>query len=138
MVRRVALLVLGAGSLLSLACFAIDASLAGLVFALVAGAFPSALIALGAARGGRPGSLGWICLGLAVLLDGGLAGLWALDRAGAATTPIAGLPAALLVLLIGLWAAPMAFTLWAYTAHFDQFGIDADDLQRLRALRRED
>jgi len=133
--RKVALAIVALAPLVVLPCLGSPALPAQVALALALAALPPALVALGAARGGRlDGILRWACVGLFLLLAAGLLALIALHEHPQAL--FAGVPAALLVLLGGLWGAPIVLVLWVYTARFGAFGIRGADLERLRALRR--
>ncbi|MGE5233188.1 MAG: hypothetical protein ACM3OB_03685 [Acidobacteriota bacterium] len=133
--RKVALAVVALAPLVVLPCLGSPALPARVALALALAALPPALVALGAVRDGRLDRvLRWACAGLFLILAAGLFALIALHERP--TTFFAGTPAALLVLLGGLWGAPIVLVLWVYTARFGTFGIRGADLERLRALRR--
>jgi hypothetical protein len=95
-------------------------------FALGVSIFPPALILL--AISGRPAGrsvvLGVAALGL--LLTGSTMALFVTDY-----------PASALVMLVGLGLGPLVLVGALYAATHDRWGLRADDLERLRAGRRE-
>lgn len=125
-------------ALLALASVAIpvvsffDAVWAQWTFALLALGFPVALMAIGAARGGRVGWLGGVfaCL-LALLVTSGVT---IVSSAGADSHAGGwlGLPASFVVFALGVWLVPFVLTIAAYARSFERFGVSTDDLDRLR------
>ena len=96
-------------------------------------------MALGAARPGRPlGRLVWplgitflilvLCFGLALLLPG------AAERTGALW---AGLPRRAALVLYGIGVLPALFLPLAYALTFREGTLDAKDIERIRAARRD-
>lgn len=112
----------------------VDAVWAQWTFALLALGVPVALMAIGAARGGRVGWLGgfFTCV-LALLLASGVA---VLSHAGADVPDGAwfGLPPSFVAFAFGVWIVPFVATIAAYALSFVEFGISSDDLDRLRRL----
>ncbi len=107
----------------------------GGVFALVSVLVPVALIALGAARGGRlAGSVAWVLLLLAVVLEG--AAVAVLVLAGALAPRLAGLPPAALAELAGFWLLPLPLVVFGYALTFHRTGPTRDDLRRLQGRLR--
>jgi len=116
------------------------------VFTLVAGAFPVALMALGAVRrgpgpgepAGRPGGPAWVLLALLVVLVGTSAGILVLagGPAGPAPAPasagLAGLPFATVIQVVGLWLLPLPLAALGYALTFGRAGVTGEDLARLR------
>ncbi|HMB54656.1 MAG TPA: hypothetical protein VKU40_15165 [Thermoanaerobaculia bacterium] len=103
----------------------------GYAFAAVSALFPGALI-LFAAR--RHGKLGGAAAGTAVALSAVLAGSFTLlflvgHWLGG------GIPS-LVILFGGVWFLPLLFVGLAYAFGFAAHGVSAEDLERLRALRR--
>lgn len=102
--------------------------------------FPVALIAI-ALRPGAPGA--WKFLGaLGALLVGTGLGLLFLPATGPL---LLGLPAAALLMLLGLWCLPLVLAVGVYAATFPRWTLEPDDLERLRrrvlaagAARRDD
>ena len=122
MAHRSALVLL---ALASLAC------LTGSPWLLAFGgaAFPIALIALGATRGGKLGPLRIPLLLVGLVLFGVLAALLLLPNGG----PDAGsLPVGTVLLLFVLVPVPFLVLTWAYVATFDSWFLREDDLERLR------
>lgn len=92
-------------------------------------AFPIALMALGAARGGRLGPLRVPLLITGLVLFGVLAALLLLPNGG----PDAGsLPLGTVLLLFVLVPVPFVILTWAYVASFDSWFLREEDLERLR------
>jgi hypothetical protein len=110
----------------------VDAVWAQWTFALLALGFPVALMAVGAARGGRVGWLGGVFVGLLALLVA--SGVAILSGAGAESRigDWLGLPASFVAFALGVWLLPFVLTIAAYARAFDRFGISTDDLDRLR------
>lgn len=122
MARRFALVLL---ALAALAC------LTGSPWLLAFGgaAFPVALIALGAARGGRLGPLRIPLLMVGLVLSGVLAALLLLPNGGPDAGP---LPLGTVLLLFVLVPVPFLVLTWVYVATFDSWFLREDDLKRLR------
>lgn len=137
MVQRVALAFLTVASpallLTLLLPSALGLSPAGdVVFALVAVAFPIALIAAAADHRGRLGPLGppllalWLCLELCVAVM--LA--W---RGQVLEAPwLGGLPLTAAVQLYGVFLLPLPGVALLYALTFDRFGLRQEDLEALR------
>jgi hypothetical protein len=131
MVHRIALIVLGLSSLLILFTFVGLGS--PVLFALVAGNFPVALIALGTVRRGRMGPMVWVILCLGLTLEVTLGGLLLL-RGTVLTGPSwFGLPRVAALQLLGLFMLPLVITGFGYAWTFDQWTLREQDLKRLRA-----
>ncbi len=95
-------------------------------------AFPVALIALGASRGGKIGPLRVPLLVVGLVLFGVLAALLLLPNGG----PDAGaLPLGTVLLLFVLVPVPFLILTWAYVATFDSWFLRDEDLERLRKGR---
>lgn len=132
MARSFALGFLALAAPLILLCFFIGSALGEVLFALLATAFPIALIALGASREGRLGPLGWPLLALLLLLEGCVVALLAL-RGSVPTAPwFGGLPLATAIQVYGLFLAPLFFVSLLYALTFDRFGLRSEDLEKLR------
>ncbi|HEX7186141.1 MAG TPA: hypothetical protein VF756_30220 [Thermoanaerobaculia bacterium] len=125
-----ALLALCALAMLLASCF--DAAPLRWLGGLSAATFPVALIALGAARGGRIGGLRWPLVLLWIVLAGSWIVLLALPHGG----PDAGaLPLGTALMLFVMVPAPFAIVCWAYASRFD---LSEEDLERIRRLGRHD
>lgn len=97
--------------------------------------FPVALIALGAARQGRLGSLKLPLLLLALVLAGVLATLLLLPHGG----PDAGhLPLGTVLMLFVLVPVPLVLVSWVYAATFDRWFLREEDLERIRRLGKRE
>ncbi len=102
------------------------------VFALLAMAFPVALIALGAQRHGSLGPLRWPLAALLLILEAGIVTLLAL-RGSILTAPwLGGLPLAAAVQFYGLFLLPLALVSLAYASTFERFSLRQEDLDELR------
>lgn len=115
-----------------LVCLLVGGRPAEVTFALLAAAFPVALIALGAARGGRLGRLGPALAALLVLLGGSVVGLLLLRGRLLDGPWLADLPAGIILQLVGLCLAPLVLVALAYALTFDPDGLDPEGLERLR------
>jgi hypothetical protein len=120
MPHRVALVFLAAAGPAMLACLLVPGRASGAAFAVLAAAFPVALVALGAARGGRLGRLGPLLLGVLVLLEGCVVGLLVLAGRAVEAPSIGGLPLALVLQLGGLFLAPLPLVALAYALTFER------------------
>ena len=94
--------------------------LAEWTFALGAAVFPVLLIALGTRRTLHRFRATFLTV-LGLVLGLSAAGVLWLSEAGQgrAVTPIAGLPPATLLMLVGLGLVPLVLVTWFYTATFD-------------------
>jgi len=131
MVHRIALIVLGLSSVLILLTFVGLGS--PVLFALVAGIFPVALIVLGTARRGRMGPMAWVILSLGLTLEVTLGGLLLLRGTVLTGPDWFGLPRVAVVQWLGLFILPLAITGFGYAWTFDQWTLREEDLKRLRA-----
>ncbi len=129
--KRLALITLSASSPLLLACLFIDASASRWLAALLAVVQPIALMVLGASRNGSLGplrrvmqaTLVWfVAVMSALLLMAGQRLAWG------------GVPMTAVLMLGGLWIAPMIFLSIAYAKSFSSFSLTDDDLDRIRHL----
>lgn len=112
----------------------------GAAFGLIQIGFFGACFALGMRRKGALGRMGpGIAVGVA-LYAAVFALLLFADRAYLAdpsAAPIVwGFPAPTAVMLYLLWPVPLWF-LWLYLRHFDEQGLDAAEMERLRRIARE-
>jgi hypothetical protein len=111
----------------------------GALFGLLQVAFFGACFALGMQREGRIGPVARpLCLGLV-----GYAGVWLalvvayVTTAGDSEATLWGaFPAATAWMLYGMWPYPLVFA-WVYVRHFDDWFLNADDLERFRARLAE-
>lgn len=97
--------------------------------------FPVALMALGAARGGRLGPLRIPILLTGLVLLGVFAALLALPEGG---PDVGALPLGTLLLLFVLVPVPFVILSWAYSATFDGWFLRDEDLDRIRRRRRRE
>ncbi len=102
------------------------------LFVLLAAAFPVALIALGAQRGGSLGPLLWPLATLLLILEAGFIAMLALRGSVAAAPWLGGLPLATAVQFYGLFLLPLALVSFAYAWTFERFGLRREDLDELR------
>jgi hypothetical protein len=132
MARRVSLLFLAAASPLLLASLLVDVPAGEVLFAVLAVAFPLALIVLGA---GQRGGLGPLRLPLAVLIlfyEACALAMLALRGQVTEAPWVGGLPLAAAIQLYGVFLLPMVFVTLLYAATFDRFGLRREDLDELR------
>jgi len=125
-----ALLFLTVAAPLTALLFWLPVPASGEIFAVLAVAFPVALVVVGACRDGRLGPLAWPLVALTLILEGSVvAMLW--WRGRVADGPwVAGLPisaAVMILLLVGL----------AYALTFSRFTLREEDLEALGMGRGE-
>ncbi len=102
-----------------------------MLFALLATAFPVALIAL---AGGRSAGLGRLRLPLIVLvlfLEGCVIAMLAL-RGNADAPWLGGLPLAATIQVYGIFLLPLPLVALTYALTFDRLGLRRQDLEELR------
>jgi hypothetical protein len=106
------------------------------LFAAGTAATVSAVMAVGAARDGSVGRLGYVFAFVFLLVSGGFAVLLLLPDA---TSPDAtlwlGLPAGAAIVLYVLGILPVLVVPVAYALTFDRMTLDSADLERIRRLR---
>jgi phosphoglycerol transferase MdoB-like AlkP superfamily enzyme len=129
---RTALLLLSLCAPAALVAFCVDAPVLRWVAALAVTTFPVALIALGAARGGRLQGLRWPLVILWIVLAGSFLALLALPHGG---PDVLGIPLALALMLFVLVPVPFVLVCWAYAARFEMRDEDLERLRRLGRLR---
>lgn len=129
MARRTALAVLTLCSLVCLACQFMNHRICDWLFGIAAMLFIPALMALGAARRGRLGyfALPVLLFGLYLILC-----FTAMMLLSAGTAVRSGLPPAAILMLGGLWLAPLPVVALGYAWHFGRSGsrrpaIEADE-----------
>ncbi len=132
MTKRVVLLALGPCSGLILVSFFLGEPFGALLFAVLAVAFPIALIAVGAARGGRLGPLAWPLGLLLLVLEVSMLGMIALRGRLPELPWVGGLPLAAAIQLYGMWLAPLALVALVYALTFDRFTLTDEALRRFR------
>jgi len=132
MARRAALAFLALASPAILLAFATGRAAGEVAFALLAMAFPVALIALGAQRDGSLGPLSWPLAALLLILEADVTAMLAL-RGTILTAPwLGGLPLATAIQVYGLFLLPSALVSLAYAWTFERFGLRQHDLDELR------
>lgn len=134
MAHRAVLFLLSLCAPAALLAFCVDVPALRWVGALAVTTFPVALIALGAARGGRLHGVRGPLIVLWIVLAGSFALLLGLRHGG---PDVLGLPLGLVVMLFVLVPIPFALVCWAYAARFNRFVLREDDLERIRKLARE-
>lgn len=142
--RRAAPALLAAGAALILLFSLVGGPAGSVGFAVVAVAYPFALMAFGAARRVRRGtsSGGWgaalpIAL-LALMVELSLAGMLVLRGRGLDGPWLAGLPLAAALQIYGVFLLPLAVNALGFALTFGRFAVAAEDLERLRELAPED
>jgi hypothetical protein len=131
--RRLALSAVALFSVVIVACCVVGGSVAELGFAMVAMAFPVALMLLGVARGdGRRARAVIPILLLLALLEACLAGML-IYRGQVVSGPwTLGLPVAAAIQIYGIFIAPLALVAVGYALTFGELAVDEKDLERLR------
>lgn len=123
MAHRAALAILSICSSIALVCCFIDHPAAAALFGFAGLGFIPALIALGAARRGRLGSLAAPLVMLTLMLVGCFAAMLVLPGRGATA-----------IMLVGLWLVPLLLVAFLYAWDFRRFGLREEDLDRIRDL----
>jgi hypothetical protein len=121
--HRAAIVALSICSSIALLCCFIDHPAAAALFGFSGLALIPALIALGAARRGRLGSLAAPLAILALLLAGSFTAMLVLP--GTVATA---------VMLVGLWLLPLLLVSFLFAWDFRRFGLCDEDLRRLRKI----
>ncbi len=132
MTKRLTLLLLTLASPLVLAALVVGTPAGEVVFALLAAAFPVALIALGAARRGRLGPLAWPLAALLTVFEIAFLALFALRGQVLDAPWLGGLPLAAAIQVYGLFLLPLPFVVLLYALTFDRFGLPREQLDELR------
>lgn len=104
----------------------------GVVFTLLAGAFPVGLIVFGAARRGRLGPIAPTIWALLVIIEGTLVGMLVLRGAVVEGPWLFGLPLAAALQLFGLFLLPLLVVSFGYARTFSNATLDDDELAELR------
>ncbi len=133
MTRTFALVLLALAALASLAAFALGSPAAPWLAAFGGATFPVALIALGAVRQDRLGSLTLPLALLWLLLAAGLGAVLALPHGG---PNIAGLPLATALMIFVIVPIPLLGLGLLYALSFGRYGLREEDLERMRRLRQ--
>ena len=138
MSQRLALAFLAAAaSLILLFCLS-GGGAAAIGFTLVAGAFPFALMALGARRGGGLGAAALPVGLLLVMVELSLAGMLLLSGRVLDGPWLAGLPLAAAFQIYGIFLLPLAVTALGFALTFRRFDVAEQDIERLRRLAPEE
>ncbi len=132
MPRHPVLLFLALASPILLLVSAIDLPAGEVIFALVAVAFPIALIALGASHKDGLGPLRWPLVGLTIFFEICFVAMLLLRGQVLEAPWLGGLPLATAIQFYGVFLAPMLFVSWFYAATFEHYGLRSEDLDELR------
>ena len=132
MAQRAALVFLAVSSPLILLAFLVGTAAGEVLFAVLAAAFPVALIVLGAQRRGRLGGLLWPLVTLLSILESCVVAMLALRGQVLAAPWIGGLPLAPAVQVYGIFLLPLLLVSFAYATTFESFSLRQDDLDELR------
>jgi hypothetical protein len=138
MAQRLALAALAVGALLILLLSFLGGAFAAIGFAVLAAAFPFALMILGVARQRLPGEA-WgravLPIGLAlVVVELSRAGMLVLRGRVLDGPWFGGLPLAAAFQIYGIFLLPLAVIALGFALTFRQFGVDERDVERLREL----
>lgn len=123
-IHRLALAAITLASLLLLVACVVPIPGGGVLFALLAAAFPVAMCAIGAARGGRLGPLAWPLAVLLVVYLGCVGAMLALRGRVLDGPWLGGLPLAATLELWGLFLLPMFFVAVVYGLTFHREELD--------------
>ena len=132
MSQRPILLFLTAASPLLLLTSAVYLPAGEVLFAVLAVAFPIALIALGARHRGGLGPLRWPLVALVAFLEACIVAMLGLRGQVFEAPWFGGLPLATAIQFYGVFLAPMFLVAWLYAATFERFGLRQEDLDDLR------
>ena len=132
MAKRAALAFLAVSSPLILLAFLVGTAAGEVLFAVLAVAFPVALIALGGQRRGLLGRLLWALVALLAILEACVVAMLALRGQVLAAPWIGGLPLATAVQVYGLFLLPLLLVSFAYASTFENLHMRQDDLDELR------
>ena len=134
MAQRLALVVLAAAALLILGLSFVGGAFGPIGFAILAVAFPFALMTLGAAQRGRlGGAVVPIMLALAII-ELSLVVMLAFRGRVPDGPWIGGLPLAAAFQIYGIFLVPLAITALGFALTFRRFDVDEKELERLRKL----
>ena len=136
--QRLTLALLAAGALLILFFTVLGGAAGSIGFVVVAGAYPFALMALGAARRGRLGSVAWPIALLLVMVELSLVGMLVFRGQVLEGPWVVGLPLSAACQIYGIFLLPLAVTALGFALTFHRFGVDEEDLERLRRLAPKD
>jgi len=131
LIKKAALAVIGLFSPIALLTLFFSQTEAQIIFALLAMAFPVALIVLGASQKGRLGPLGLPLLALLLLQEGSVIAM-IVFRDNVLNGPwVGGLPLTAAIQIYVLWLLPLLLVALAYGLTFDGFSLKEEDLARL-------
>lgn len=131
--RRLVLAFLGVAPLATTVALFVDAAWSVWLFAVVAAAFPVAVIALGVLRRDRLGPLAVPLLVLLVLLEASFVAMLLLAGRVESAPWVGGLPLAAAILMAGVLVAPFLLVVLSYAMTFERFALQDADLDALRA-----
>jgi hypothetical protein len=135
MTHRLALVLLAIAAPAALLAFCGSGAAGPWIGAMAGGVvLPLALMVLGASRRGRLGRLWLPILATALVFAAGWWAILALPHGG---PDVLGLPLATALMIFVLIPLPLAVTGLAYALTFDRLGLTAEDLERVRAAKRE-
>jgi hypothetical protein len=134
--HRSALVLLALAASATLLAFCLGGAVASWIAVLAGGAaFPVALIILGAAREGRLERLRGPLLLFGLILLAGLLAVFGLPRGG---PDVFGLPAGTAIMIFILVPVPLILLGGLYAVSFERSVLRPEDLDRVRAARREE
>ena len=134
MAQRLALAVLAAAALLILVFSFLGGAFAPIGFAVLATAYPFALMVLGATDRGRLGAAA-LPIGLALaIVELSLLGMLAFRGRVLDGPWVVGLPLAAALQIYGIFLLPLAVTALGFALTFRRFAVDEKDLELLRQL----
>ena len=138
MSKKAALAVIGLFSPVAFLTLFFSQTGAQIIFALLATAFPVALIVLGASQKGRLGPLGIPLLALLLVQEGSVIAM-IVYRDNVLNGPwVGGLPLAAAIQIYVLWLLPLLLVALAYGLTFDSFSLKEDDLAELERYANND
>ncbi len=131
MVKKLALAYLAIFSPVIIVTFLISNPASEVIFALLAIAFPVALIAVGASKEGSLGPLSMPLFGLFVLLEGCVIAMLLLKGKVLSGPWFLGLPLSASIQLYAAWLTPLVLVSLAYGLTFERFSLKEEDLAKL-------
>ncbi len=136
MAKKAALLFLAIFSPVIMLTFLFSHPGAQVIFAILATAFPVALIAIGASKQGQLGPLRLPLSALLILQEGCVVAMIFLRGTVNEAPWIGGLPLAAAIQLYAAWLMPLALVALAYGLTFDSFSLKEEDLARISSLKK--
>ena len=131
MIKKIALAYLAVFSPVIIITFLFSQPAAEVIFAILAIAFPVALIVAGASKEGSLGPLSIPLLLLFVLFEGCVITMLLLKGKVLSGPWLFGLPLSASIQLYALWLAPLFLVSLAYGLTFNRFCLKEDDLVKL-------